>query len=193
MRSLFQQSNSSLTGQRLIYAGIGSESTPTPVLWLMSEIASKLAKEGYTLRTGTQGGAPQAFLEGCEEAEGESEIWHLPQKVSGQTHHGLEPHDRHAFTAATLNPTWSISSAKMKAEHARYVALILGNDMNTPVKFVVCFTPDGCTSAKERTLKTGRAGTAIALASRYDIPVLNLARPEVNARMLDLIDSEVEA
>lgn len=65
----------------------------------------------------------------------------------------------------------------MPAEHkVERCYQILGRDLSDPVDFVVCWTPDGCESEKERSRASGGTGQAIALASRLGIPVFNLAR-----------------
>ncbi len=59
-----------------------------------------------------------------------------------------------------------------KKFHARNVQQVLGKNLDTPTKFVVCWTPDG---AEQRTSnKTGGTGQAIRVAISNNIPVFNL-------------------
>jgi hypothetical protein len=57
----------------------------------------------------------------------------------------------------------------------------------SPVKFVICWTPDGAISHAGRSIRTGGTGTAISIASANQIPVFNLQRPEHLARLLDFV------
>lgn len=60
--------------------------------------------------------------------------------------------------------------------------------MRSPVDFVLCWTPGvGAESEADRTPDTGGTGQAIALASRWNIPVFNLARPDAGERLRDWI------
>lgn len=51
---------------------------------------------------------------------------------------------------------------------------MLGQHLDTPSDFVLCYTPDGARIEAERTRRTGGTGQAIALASRWGVPVFNL-------------------
>ena len=53
---------------------------------------------------------------------------------------------------------------------------ILGRDLQSPVDFVVCYTPDG--SLTGYGTDTGGTATALRLAYRNNIPVINIKRPE---------------
>ena len=66
---------------------------------------------------------------------------------------------------------------------ARNSHQILGWDLRSPVDLVVAWTPDGAENEKERSHATGGTGQTIALASRWKIPVFNLARPDAMDRL----------
>ena len=57
------------------YAGIGSRSTPEPVLEHMHQVAHAMAEAGWTLRSGAAQGADSAFETGARSARGPREIW----------------------------------------------------------------------------------------------------------------------
>ena len=165
------------------YAGVGSRTTPRLVLLTMFNLAHRLAINNFLLRSGAANGADTAFENGCMEARGQSEIW-LPW--SGFNNHsdtGFLPLEEHYQMAKTLHPRWDTLSRSIKALHARNVGQILGTDLNSPVNLVICYTPDGCESEDSRTKYTGGTGTAIALASRYGIPVYNLRNPSAIRRL----------
>lgn len=158
-----------------IYAGVGSRKTPKPILKLIFKIASILAKKGYILRSGAADGADTAFELGCNSAGGKKEIW-LPWK--GFNNHddtGLYPNPGHFAKAEASLEHWNNLSHGVKRLHARNVGQVFGSNIETPVDFVLCWTPDGATKRSECTSKTGGTGTTIKLASDSNIPVINLA------------------
>lgn len=61
------------------YTGIGSRETPTQVLEQMAEIGTRLAEQGYVLRSGGARGADTAFERGCDAARGAKQIWDIYQ------------------------------------------------------------------------------------------------------------------
>lgn len=166
----------------MTYAGIGSRETPFEIQGEMIKLAEELAKKGYTLRSGAAEGADKAFEEGAKEKK---EIF-PGNKSAGKIEHSI---------AAEIHPNWEgmLESARNKAEKkgkdpeaaAAYVAnlmarntnQIFGAKLDTPVDFVVAWTPDGATNYMQRSIKTGGTGQAIDMASRKGIPVINLANP----------------
>ena len=58
---------------------------------------------------------------------------------------------------------------------ARNAMQIFGADMNTPVDFVICWTPDGADGLVKLTSRaTGGTGQAIRIAASNSILVMNL-------------------
>lgn len=156
------------------YAGIGSRQTPRDVLLTMKMLAVELAQRSFILRTGGADGADAAFEEGCNEGNGTIEKW-LPWRNFNNHFDGLYPTQHHVDIASTVHPRWKYLTTGVKKLHSRNVGQILGSDVDTPVSFVVCWTPDGCINEKTLSKDTGGTGTAIVLASRLWIPVFNLA------------------
>lgn len=155
------------------YAGIGSRETPPEILHLMTKIATKLEKDGFTLRSGGADGADNAFSLGCTNKQ-----LFVPWDGFNNLPMTFQiPHEA-SNIARIFHPGWDRLSVGAKKLMARNVMQVLGPDLNTPSNFVICWTKDGCISEDQRTNKTGGTGQAIAIASRYSIPVFNLARPE---------------
>ena len=162
--------------KRKLYAGIGSRETPEPVLKLMFKIAAILAGKGYTLRSGGAEGADTAFELGCVSAGGKKEIW-LPWKgFNDHEDTGLYPNPGHFAKAESALSHWAKLTQGGKRLHARNVGQVFGSHLESPVDFVLCWTPDGAISRDECTSKTGGTATAIKLASDSNIPVINMAR-----------------
>lgn len=158
----------------MLYAGIGSRKTPKEVSAVITSIAKQLDAQGYTLRSGGADGADTYFELGSTKKE-----IYLPWRGFngnlsplfnvGQT--ALEIAQRH-------HPGWDRLKDSVKKLMARNVYQVLGLDFKTPVDFVVCWTDDGCEHESTRTQYTGGTGLAIAVASRLNIPVYNIANEE---------------
>lgn len=149
----------------------------------MRAVAARLACRGFLLRSGAADGADSAFEQGCMDAGGMSEIWLPWPGFNSHADTGLYPSDGHIEMAKKLHPAWERLTRGPRSLHARNVGQILGADLNSPVDFVIAWTPDGCESVKERTRDTGGTGTAIALADELGIPVFNFAKPDARERL----------
>lgn len=69
---------------------------------------------------------------------------------------------------------WDRLNQPVKKLMARNVLQVLGNNLDSPSLFMVCYTKDGCESHVTRTSKTGGTGLAISVASKAGIPIFNL-------------------
>lgn len=153
------------------YAGIGSRETPADIQRLMTAIAFGLAERDFILRSGGARGADSAFEDGA----GLSKEILLPWKGYENNPSPLFKVPKEALTLArTLHPLWDDLTDGARKMHARNCCQILGETLDRPVSFVVCWTPDGLSNEKDRTRKSGGTATAIVLASRRNIPVYNL-------------------
>jgi hypothetical protein len=159
------------------YAGIGSRRTPGPALTAMRATAERLSALGYTMRSGHAPGADSAF----EVASQKSEIY-LPwssfehNRPAIGTYVQDQPTDAALQLASRIHPAWDRLDRGPRALHARNMHQILGQDLRTPVDFVVCYTPDG--SLTGHGPDTGGTATALRLAYRNNIPVFNIKHPE---------------
>ena len=162
----------------LYYAGIGSRQTPTNILLTMTIIATYLESLGYALYSGAADGADSAFSNGCK-----NKIEFIPWKGFNKCWDGIISSDNEAMKIAeTLHPNWSKLSIGAKKLMARNCHQILGLDLKSPVKFVICWTPDG--TETKTTHKTGGTGQAIRLANQYNIPVINMFNDDWKERLL---------
>jgi len=159
-----------------IYTGIGSRETPNDILKLMTLIAEFLYKRSYTLRSGGAEGADLAFEEGAKEKK---EIY-IPWKGFNKSTSSLCEIPEEAFLKAEkVHPAWHNCSIGAKRLHARNIMQILGKDLCTPAKFVVCWTKDG--------KKVGGTATAINLAEENRIRIFNLANPQDKYQIVEKI------
>lgn len=162
------------------YAGIGSRKTPPEVLLQMEGVAALLGHRKYTLRSGGAEGADSSFERGAGKYP--KQIF-LPWKgFNGRTDPFYKISELAYQIAEKFHPAWHKLSDEAKALQARNSQQILGAGLDSPVDFVVCWTPDGAET--ETSTKTGGTGQAIRIAVAMDIPVYNLANPGRELQLL---------
>ena len=169
----------------LYYTGVGSRTTPPAMMKAISQLAWWLKMMDYTMRSGAAEGADSAFEEGA----GPYSHVYTPWPGFGASAHIrlARPTVDAIRMAAAVHPAWGKLSAGARALHARNCHQVLGDDLTTPSKFVVCWTPDGCDSERTRTRGTGGTATAIVLADRHGIPVFNLRNDGAEDRLIEWI------
>lgn len=168
--------------ENIYYSGIGARTTPGPLIDF-HEISplSRLRRWGYwlgmlgvTLRSGAADGADHAFENGCDKAKGKKEIY-LPWVSFNGSDSPLHNIPIEAFEVAAdiYGPSWKYAKQATKKFMARNMQQVMGFGLDEPSKFVLCWTPDGCTTKETRTKETGGTGQAIAYACEMGIPVFN--------------------
>jgi hypothetical protein len=167
------------------YAGIGSRETPRGVLELMESLAGRLARRGWVLRTGASPGADQGFLRGARAAGGPVELY-LPwpdfEAASRRDADPLEvrvlarPSAEAYELAARIHPGWHGLEDDARHLLARDSHEVLGADLASPARFLLCWTADGSLDGRG----DGTDGTrqALRIAAERGIPVFNLGRPD---------------
>ncbi len=168
---------------RLTYAGIGARRTPADVLGVMEALAGRLARAGWTLRSGGADGADSAFELGAGLVDSDLiETYMADCGWSGSTDLTTGGPTREAYElAASVHPAWWRCSDRAKALHARNSHEILGADLDDPVSFVVCWTRDGSLDGASR--DSGGTGQALRVANLYSVTVFNLFRPDHRERI----------
>lgn len=169
------------------YTGIGSRRVPSDVAFKMEKFAIEMASKDWTLRSGGADGADVAFERGCDRQMGKKEIY-LPWKgFNGNESIFYDVYGNMHTTMAKLayGPRWDEISDAVKKLMTRNVAQVVGiDDLDVAYSsFVVCWTPDGCETAKKRGRQTGGTGQAIAIADELGIPVFNMANADFDKKM----------
>lgn len=172
---------------KLVYTGIGSRRTPEAICWKMCRLAEKLAERGYVLRSGGAEGADEAFECGVATNWQMKEIYLPWPKFNDNPSPLFNLHNQAdaAEIAKSLHPAWDRLSLGARKLHTRNVYQVLGADLNSPSRFVVCWTSDGAET--ETSSSTGGTGGAIRLAVLHKIPVVNLANDGALYRLRDLL------
>lgn len=164
-----------MSSRTKIYTGIGSRLTPPAELVRIESIAALLHIGRWKLRSGGADGADRAFQKG---ADPYMEIY-LPWENFNGWGWGNEapfycfprmPKKSQAMLIAEdVHPAWHYCDAAARKLHARNVMQVLGADLDQPSSFVICWTLDGRTKGGTR--------TALVLAERNNVPIINLADP----------------
>jgi hypothetical protein len=147
------------------YAGIGSRTTPPDILKLMTEIAIVLHKKGFILRSGGAAGADTAFAMGAGLS---------PGRVI------FRPEDTYRYPpaielAAKFHPAWDQCNDYARRLHGRNAMIIMGLELDSPVQFVICWTPPD--------IPYGGTKLGMRIAAAHNIPVYNLALAECQAQL----------
>ncbi len=151
-----------------IYTGVGSRDVPHDIYEIIFKFARTMAVDSWTVFTGDAQGCDYAFYTGSSVV---SEDRYKIYTANDATKNAMD-------IAMSFHPAWKKMGDFARRLHARNAFQVLGEDLKSPSKFLLCWTPDGCISHKERTVKTGGTGTAISIADKWRIPVFNLKRED---------------
>ena len=153
----------------LAYAGIGSRQTPAVWLETFRDLGEILDTGfGAILRSGGAAGADTAFEQGADRVFGAKQIF-LPWRGFNDSKSELYTINSLAFRIAEFyHPYWGNLSQGGQKLQARNSYQVLGADLRTPAKCVICWTKNGSGS--------GGTGQAIRLANSLDIPVFDAGR-----------------
>lgn len=179
------------------YTGIGSRETPEKYLKIMTELAVCLDRQGWILRSGGSWGADEAFQKGVTDYSNifiPTPTFRKNEGIVGNYISDIElirtamytvsKYKLHEHWDDLINSKGGMTALKL---HTRNVFQILGCDLRSPTKFVVCYTRDGAMSLDEINEKTGGTRTALRLACHLKIPIFNLAKPEHELRITNWI------
>lgn len=157
----------------MIYAGIGSRETPEQILQEMEDIAYRLGKLNFTLRSGGAIGADLAFERGCDKINGDKSIFYSEDATEESIELALKFHP---------NP----KALKKKGKYVlglmgRNMQIISGINLDNNVDFVVCWTKDGKDS--------GGTGQALRYCQNINIAIYNLFNDSDVKKLIELIDN----
>lgn len=177
------------------YAGIGSRKTSDQTLDLMRRIAFHLATQGWTLRSGGAEGADTAFELGATQAGGKTEIFVPRAGFFGRSDaiaaNRLPAHQEALRIAEAHHRNWAALSPTVRQLMARNVHQILGMELSSPVRFVLCWAPCPVVDAEGIVSEVrGGTGQAVRIAYTYGVPVFHLGVPDHLARIEAMLAKE---
>ncbi len=161
------------------YAGIGARKAPEEALVQAAKIALALRQQGYILRSGGAKGCDSYFE---LSAEGDSEIFRTKDFKVGSEFVFPEWVDEEV-----VKHCWECDISQMRPFIAalvkRNMMQILGRHGDSPVDFVICWTPtiDPCDE------KAGGTRYATRCALAHDIPIFNLKNDKHCSIIQDVI------
>ena len=180
------------------FTGIGSRETPKWVGLVLSKFTNYLTSRGYVLRSGGAPGADTFCESGVtntliKDSNDFKEIY-IPWKGFNGSDSNLytnEDSNEVIAIAEDNHPAYKYLTPPIKKLMNRNVHQVLGKDLNKPSEFVICYTEDGCKSHTTRTNKTGGTGLAISVASKNNIPIINLGNEYDLNIVLNILELEI--
>jgi hypothetical protein len=184
------------------YTGVGSRSTPNSILDVIEKIAEKLYNLEWTLRSGGCKEGPDAEFERVYENRFTTisdlarrkfvhkelyEIYYPNRSFKNSFGaYSIDPDiwEEAKTLAEKFHPNWQACSQKARDLHTRNSFQILGRDLQTPSKFVVCYTPKGAV--------VGRTGQTLRLALHHEIPIFNLGTNEGLQSLVVFLEKECQ-
>lgn len=166
------------------YTGIGSRETPDHIKLVMIDLAKSLARRGMVLRSGGAPGADDAFEMG---APNDRQRIYIPWNGFQDRQHGkdgaLDP--SRAFSkelyakameiASRHHPGWHNMKPAVKKLMTRNVFQLLGDDLETPSRFVWCWAPQPKFDKQDKLVDvSGGTGLAVRLAVTFGVPAYNM-------------------
>jgi len=165
------------------------------MLEVMRSVGRLLGKKGWTLRSGGAEGADSAFERGADDARGQKEIYLPKARFFGRTDgidaSRLDQHRRALQIAEEHHPNWAALSFVARLLMARNCHQVLGEDLQAPSRFVLCWAPSPVVDQAGRVIDTrGGTGQAVRIAVANGIPVFHLGRPEHRERVIRMLSKE---
>lgn len=163
----------------MIYTGIGSRKTSEDDCARITSLAMSLSFMGWTLRSGGADGADAAFELGANEKE-----IYLPWKrFNRNTSPLFEVTDEAIERSLEFHPAAGRLTPAVRKIMGRNLYQVLGKDLQTPSRFVVCWTPFPTEHAFDSSKAIGGTGQALRIAKHYGIPIYNMREPDAIQRL----------
>ena len=157
----------------------GNPDIPPEAIEKMVQIAKRLESMDFTVRVGGMQGVEDAIEKAIEKKE-----VHLPFKGFDQKESKFTfVSDRATSVAKMFFPNWDAMKKGVQLFLAKNARVLMGQRVDSPALFFICWTQDGVESFKDSTNRTGFTGHSIAIASALGIPIFNLGNPTAEQRL----------
>jgi O-acetyl-ADP-ribose deacetylase (regulator of RNase III) len=190
------------------FAGVGSRAITRHEARFLMKVGFCLVLAGYKVNTGGANGSDTAFEFGAKTAYDflakrlnlpPGEYAHVMRcflpwagfsgrpNSSGYLLRNNDIIERAAAVTAPFHPYWLKLPPRAKLLMSRNANQVLGEDLNTPVHFVLGLTSDAAYTARQTSQKTGGTGQAIRIGDHYGVEVFNLNHPPHRQRIEDWV------
>lgn len=192
--------------KQIYYTLVGSRKTPKDIMELMVKFAEKGCSFGYIGRSGGAEGSDSCLEDGVKSFRDKinlaptngSEFMeiYLPWKdfngrdssMSGyytlpwmDNKYGAEK------IASEIHPAWDKCSQGAKKLHSRNIYQLLGRDLNTPSRFILCWAEPKYKDRRTEEVKGG-TGTAVKLGIDNGVEIINLYWEDQRKRVEDWVN-----
>lgn len=161
----------------MIITLVGSRQTPSEALKIMIDFVEFGNQQGYLFRSGGANGADNIVTKYAAK----SEIY-VPWLGFNGVENGIKPFfsSKHRALVEEIHPAFDRLSPAVLKLHMRNINQIVGRDFDNPLlsDLVICWTENG----EEK----GGTATAIKLAKRYNVPIINLGREDDVKKLQEL-------
>lgn len=177
------------------YAAMSNDNAPQEVLELMGRIARRLAEQSFTARhLSFKAGEKTGFAEVvAQAASGKTEVY-LPWKGFNNAESKFTVGRFLSPEAASLVKQFMPTFEGLKPAVQKIIGcnahVVMGQDLRSPVRFLIVWSEDGLEDAKNRTAKSGYMGTPVSIASSLRIPVFNLKNPDAVERLWKFLETQ---
>lgn len=171
---------------------VGSRETPAESCDILEQMAYYLAYNGWTGRSGGADGADTALERALNLRFPDKLEVYLPwDNFNGRVIHSrrylidtpsLLNYRSAIQIAEQIHPAWERCSRGARALHTRNVYQVLGRDLQTPSKILVCWAIPTTSGVK------GGTNTAVQLAKHHGCKILNIYGMSEEAAMIKLME-----
>ena len=169
------------------YTGIGSRVISEEERSIIQRVAGYLLTKGFTLRSGHALGSDEAFEVGTyDKGNTAKEIYlsnypeiyipwknfkgaNCPTKLISLEDTSSEFVSLAEDIVKEVHPYWHNLKQGARKLHTRNVSQVLGQDLNTPSKFLLF-----CSDESDKGVVSGGTATAVNLARKWNIPCFNI-------------------
>ena len=164
----------------LVYTGIGSRKIDRHVIAYLQGVGAAMAARGYSCRTGDAIGSDNAFWTGAVSAGGTVHAYAGLAKASRPDARPFKSlpiriQELANEIAKRFHPRWDQLTDRDKAWMARNVVQVLGEDLESPSRVVLCYAKGSRFLDGKLCDVAGGTGQAVRVAYAQGIPVFNLA------------------
>lgn len=196
------------------YAGVGSRRIAAWFTKQQIKFGAAMAFMGIKLHSGGADGSDTAYEFGAKIAyDFLAQKYGLPPMDYGRVMNiylpwdGFNGRQQASGYISTVHPNaeriaaqyhnyWDDLNYGPKKMMSRNSMQVLGDDLNSPVRFVMAYTPDGAVNASMTTSKTGGTGQAIRIADDKGVNIYNISNSKhwvMVEQWLSDIESKIEA